>query len=64
MMPPVISALLAVMAALARSRASLHLEHLGLRHQLAVSQRSVPRARLRAIDRLFWGWLSRLWSSW
>jgi hypothetical protein len=64
MMSPVISALLAFMAALCRSRASLHLEHLALRHQLAVYQRSVPRPRLRATDRLFWAWLSRLWSNW
>jgi hypothetical protein len=42
MMPPVISALLAFMAALFRSRASLYLEHLVLQHQLAVYRRSVP----------------------
>jgi len=42
MMPPVISALFACMATLFRSRASLHLEHLALRHQLMVYQRSVP----------------------
>jgi hypothetical protein len=54
MMPPVISALLAFVVALFRLRRSLHLEHLALRHQLAVYQRSVPRPRLRAIDRLFW----------
>jgi putative transposase len=64
MMPPVISALLAFVMALFRSRRSLHLEHLALRHQLAVYQRSVPRPRLRATDRLFWAWLSRLWSEW
>jgi putative transposase len=64
MMPPVISALLAFVTALFRSRRSLHLEHLALRHQLAVYQRAVPRPHLRAIDRLFWAWLSRLWSDW
>jgi len=64
MMPPVISALFACMATLFRSRASLHLEHLALRHQLMVYQRSVPRPPLRATDRLFWVWLSRLWSGW
>jgi putative transposase len=64
MIPPVISALLACMTALFRSRASLHLEHLALRHQLAVYQRSVPRPHLRAADRLFWAWLSPLWSGW
>jgi hypothetical protein len=35
-MPPVISAVLAFMVALFRSRASLYLEHVALRHQLAV----------------------------
>ena len=64
MMLPVLSALLACMAALVRSRASLHLEHLALRHQLAVYQQSVPQPHLRATDRLFWAWLSRLWSGW
>jgi hypothetical protein len=64
MIPPVICALLAFMAALFRSRASLHLEHLALRHQLAVYQPSVPRPRLRATDRLCWAWLSRRWSGW
>jgi putative transposase len=64
MMPPVIAVLLAFMATLFRSRTSLHLEHLALRHQLAVYQRSVPRPRLRATDRLFWAWVSRLWAGW
>ena len=39
-MLPVISALLAFVAGLFRSRASLCLEHLALRHQLAVYQAS------------------------
>jgi putative transposase len=52
------------MAALFRSRTSLSLEHLALRHQLAVYQRSVPRPRLRATARLFWAWVSRLWAGW
>jgi putative transposase len=64
MMPPVISALLAFMTALFRSHASLHLEHLALRHQLAVYQRSVPRPRLHPTDRLLWVWLARFWSGW
>jgi putative transposase len=63
-MHPVISALLTCVTCLFQSRASLCLEHLALRHQLAVYQRSVPRPRLRATDRLFWAWLSRLWSGW
>jgi hypothetical protein len=63
-MLPVISALAACVAGLFRSRASLHLEHLALRHQLAVYQRAVYRPHLGSTDRLFWAWLSRLWSSW
>jgi hypothetical protein len=64
MIPPMISGLFACMAALFRSRASLHLKRLALRHQLMVYQRSMPRPHLRATDRLFWAWLSRLWSGW
>src|ERR671924_389104 len=64
MILPVISASFACMAALFRSRASLHLEHLALRHQLMVYQRALSRPRLRATDRLCWAWLSRLWSGW
>ena len=61
MMPPVVSALLAFVGSLFRSRISLYLEHLALRHQLAVYQHTVYRPRLHPMDRLFWGWLSRLW---
>jgi len=61
-MLPVISALLAFVAGFFRSQASLCLEHLALRHQLAVYQQTVDRPRLRSTDRLFWAWLSRLWS--
>jgi len=64
MMPPVISALFACMSTLYRSRASLLLEHLALRHQLMVYQWPVPRPHLRVTDRLFWAWLSHLWSVW
>src|SRR5512132_2279820 len=64
MMPPLILALFAFMTALFRSRASLHMEHLALRHQLAVYQRSVLRPHLHVMDRLGWAWLSRLWPGW
>jgi hypothetical protein len=60
-MLPVISALLAFVVGLFQSRASLCLEHLALRHQLAVYQQTVYRPRLRSTDRMFWGWLSWLW---
>jgi putative transposase len=63
-MLPVISALVAFIAGLFRSRASLCLEHLALRHQLAVYQQTVHRPRLRSTDRVLWAWLSRLWPGW
>jgi transposase InsO family protein len=63
-MLPIISALLAFVAGLFQSRASLCLEHLALRHQLAVYQQTIARPRLRPTDRLFWAWLSRLWPGW
>ena len=63
-MLPVISASLAFAVGLFRSRASLSLEHLALRHQLAIYQQTVRRPRLHATDRLCWAWLSRLWSAW
>ena len=63
-MLPALSALLAFTAGLFRSRASLCLEHLALRHQLAVYGQTVHRPRLRWHDRLFWVWLSRFWSGW
>ena len=47
-----------------RSRQCLVLENIALRQQLAVLSRQSRRPRLRATDRLFWSWLSRLWSGW
>jgi putative transposase len=64
LMFPILSALLAFIAGLFRSRASLCLEHLALRHQLAVYRQTVYRPSLRWTDRVFWGWLSRLWRGW
>jgi putative transposase len=50
---------------LARSRASLHLEIIALRHQLAVVDRTRrPRLRLTSMDRVLWAWLSRTWRGW
>ena len=64
MLPPVISVLLACVATWCRSSTALRLENLALRHQLAVYKQRVPRPRLRPSDRVFWAWLSRLWSGW
>jgi putative transposase len=48
------------------ARAALQAEILALRHQLLVLQRSTRgrRLRLKPADRVFWVWLSRLWSGW
>jgi putative transposase len=55
---------LALLTLLFRSRLCLQLEILALRHQLAVYQRSATRPRLESTDRIFWVWLSRVWSGW
>ena len=45
-----------------RSRASLELELVALRHQLTVLRRQRPgRPRLFSADRLLWVWLYRIW---
>jgi transposase InsO family protein len=44
--------------------ARLAIENLALRQQLAVYKQSVKRPKLRPRDRIFWVWLSRLWSNW
>jgi putative transposase len=44
--------------------ATIALENLALRHQLAVLQQSDRRPRLSCWDRILWVWLSRLWTSW
>jgi hypothetical protein len=49
---------------LLRSRLSMQLEILALRHQLAVYRRTAPRPRIRPTDRILWSWLSRHWSRW
>ncbi len=63
-MPSVISAVLAYLASWFQSRHAMQLEILALRHQLAVYQHGGKRPKLRPADRLFWAWLSHLWSGW
>src|SRR5438128_11007563 len=58
------SALMTYLVSHFRSHESLRLENMALRHQLAVYQHTVTRPKLRPADRLFWSWLSRLWSAW
>ena len=59
-----VKAVLGALVAALRPRPSLVLENLALRQQLAILRRSVPRARLRPVDRAFWAILSRTWSRW
>jgi hypothetical protein len=47
-----------------KSRATLQLENLALRHQLGVLRRSVKRPKLTSADRLLWIWLCELWIDW
>ena len=58
------SALLGALIASLRPRASLVVEILVLRQQLAVLKRARPRPPLRPIDRAFWVAVSRVWSRW
>ena len=64
-MTSVVVSLLHSLRFLVRSRASLHLEILALRHQLTVVNRSRGRRlRLTSADRMLWAWLSRAWRGW
>ena len=49
---------------LPRSLREVALENLALRQQLAVMKRRRPRPRLQIADRIFWVWLSTVWSHW
>jgi putative transposase len=60
----VFAALFAAVLASFRNRAALQAGILALRHQLGVLHRSVKRPKLTAADRLFWAWLSELWTDW
>jgi hypothetical protein len=53
-----------LLLALVRRRLALALENLALRQQLAAYERTRPKPKLRRVDRIFWVWLSRLWSGW
>jgi putative transposase len=54
----------ALVRALLGNSASVSMENVALRHQLAILQRSVPRPRLRRRDRLLWVAFSQLWAGW
>ena len=46
------------------NRTRLALENLSLRQQLARYKQQHQRPKLVPWDRIFWVWLSRLWSDW
>ena len=50
--------------ALLTARSTLAVENLALRQQLAIYHQRLPRPKLRWRDRVFWIFLSRLWSGW
>ena len=63
-MKPIVCALLLLMPTVIRSRVSLQLEVVALRHQLTVYQRTTKRLQISSADRILWSWLSRCWSGW
>jgi putative transposase len=63
-MPSVVFILLTSIGIWFRSRVSMQIEIVALRHQVAVYRQTVSRPRLQTSDRLFWAWLSRLWPGW
>jgi len=56
--------LLSTAAAVIKSRQTLILENLALRHQVGVLRRSVKQPRLKPSDRGLWVLLSRIWRAW
>jgi hypothetical protein len=61
-MVTILSALVSILAFRVRSRASLELELISLRHQVSVlRRRHKGRIRLFSTDRLLWVWLYRVW---
>ena len=56
--------LFGVMRSSIRPRQELVLENLALRQQLVVLKQRYPRPSLKNSDRLFWVFLSRVWSNW
>jgi len=64
MLPDFLAFLLRLVTSPLRADLDREVEVLVLRQQLAIYQRAMPRPRLRLRDRLFWVWLSRLWSRW
>lgn len=47
-----------------KNRQQLIFENMALRQQLTILQRSIKWPQINNGDRLFWIWLSRIWSRW
>ena len=62
-MSGLIACISAFFSAISRHR-DLALENFALRQQLAIFKRRHPRPSLRPTDRLFWVWLSKIWTGW
>ena len=60
----IIRAILGLLGVMFADRGELVVEILALRQQLAVEQQSTRRLELGKADKIFWVWLSRLWSNW
>jgi hypothetical protein len=61
----ILTTVLALFRSAFRSRATVELENVALRHQLNVLKRSVKRRpKLTPVDRLLWVTLSRVWRNW
>ncbi len=63
-MTPIIRALIAFAVSLVRSRVSLQLEVVALRHQLTLYQGSSRGPQVHPSDRILWSWLARHWRRW
>ena len=63
-MQTIVMILVAFVREFVLSRATLRLENIALRQQVAVLNRERPRPRLHPLDRVFWVLLSRLWPCW
>ena len=65
-MKPILSAISSWLSFRIRSRASLELEVIALRHQIMVLRRSrrrkiYKRTMFRTADKILWAWLYRIW---
>jgi hypothetical protein len=63
-MSQVVSILFASLLTWFRSRLSMQMEFVALRHQITVYQQSITRPHLHSRDRVLWVCLSHLWPGW